>query len=172
MLVLITVVIIVKRSRASPKCNERVKKLKRFVFFNPIIRYLVLNSLKLNMSGIIVFKKMGGDTMDKAVAIAILTLVNGAPIIFYISVERWKDTLESEEVKKSFGSIYKGKNLRHDDHYAGAYPIQFFWRRALFIAVTVFLFDYPLMQMYAHFLLTMISIVILSIDDSAFESTG
>ena len=171
MLVLITVVIIVKRSRASPKCNERVKKLKRFVFFNPIIRYLVLNSLKLNMSGLVVFKTLG-ETMDKGVGIAILTLVNGAPIVFYIVVERWKDKLESEEARKSFGSIYAGKSLRDKDHLAGLYPMQFFWRRALFIAATVFLFDYPLMQMYAHFLLTMISIVILSTDKRAFDSIG
>jgi len=53
---LILVIVLVKRSNPSPKCRERAKKMKRLVFFNPIIRYLVLNSLKLNMAGFMVFK--------------------------------------------------------------------------------------------------------------------
>jgi len=83
--------------------------------------------------------------MDKAVGIAILTLVNGAPIIFCISVERWKKTLETEDVRKSFGALYAGKNISPKDHHASLFPMQYFWRRALFVAATIFLFDYPVM---------------------------
>ena len=49
LVVVVIVIIVVRRTRPSPKCRERVQKIKHAVFFNPIIRYMVLNSLKLNM---------------------------------------------------------------------------------------------------------------------------
>ena len=168
MLIIIALVIIVKRSNPSPKCRERVTKYRRFVFFNPIIRYLVLNAVKLNMSGFVVFKLMG-ETSDLAVAIAILVMTNGAPLVFCITVSCYKDQLESEVCNKSFGAIYAGKNIADKKHRAGLFPILFFWRRALFIVATVFLFDYPLMQMVAHIFLTMVTFSLLAYDSQAYE---
>ena len=48
----------------------------------------------------------------------------------------------------------------------------FFWRRALFIATTVFLFDWPLMQIYSHYFLTMLTVAILATNLRAFDSLG
>ena len=48
----------------------------------------------------------------------------------------------------------------------------FFWRRCLFIIICVYLFKYPLLQMYAHLYLTIVSIAILSQDRTIFESTA
>ena len=56
LLIVIAVIFIVRRVKTSPKCRERVKKIKRSVFFNPIIRYMILNSLKLNMSALLAVK--------------------------------------------------------------------------------------------------------------------
>ena len=96
--------------------------------------------------------------------------VNGAPIPFYFAVKRNKGNLESDEVKQSFGTIYAGKNVTDQDHKAHLYPFTFFMRRAAFIAATVFLFDYPLMQMYAHFVLTMTTMAILVNKSRAYET--
>ena len=96
MLVVIALIVILRRSSPSVKCRERVNKYKVFIFFNPIIRYLILNSLKLNMVGLVVFKTKG-KPVDILVAIAILALVNGAPIIFYITVKSQKTKLEQKE---------------------------------------------------------------------------
>ena len=46
----------------------------------------------------------------------------------------------------------------------------FFWRRLLFILVTVYMFDYPLMQMFSHHLLSMVTMAILLHDQGSFES--
>ena len=48
--------------------------------------------------------------------------------------------------------------------------MQFFWRRALFVATTVFLFDYPLMQMLAHYFLTMATVVVLANNPRTYDS--
>ena len=48
----------------------------------------------------------------------------------------------------------------------------FFWRRLIFIIVTVYLFDYPLMQMFVHFALNITMMAILLYDQSAFSSKG
>ena len=46
----------------------------------------------------------------------------------------------------------------------------FFWRRTIFIAATVFLFEYPLMQMYVHNLLSLIALVLLIVDRQGFDT--
>ena len=53
-----------------------------------------------------------------------------------------------------------GKNINKVDHNAHLFPMAFFWRRTLFVAVTVFLFDWPSMQMAAHHVITVIMMVI------------
>ena len=88
--IIVALLVIVKRTNPSPKCHERVAKLKKMVFFNPIIRYFFLNSLKLNMAGFIAFKAKG-EPADLAIAICILVVTNGAPLAFYISLGRWRD---------------------------------------------------------------------------------
>ena len=62
--------------------------------------------------------------------------------------------------------------MTDEDHKAHLYPFPFFIRRAAFIAATVFLFDYPLMQMYVHFVLTMATVAILANNSRAYESKG
>ena len=83
------------------------------VFFNPIIRYLVLNSLKLNMTGLLAIKlaKPENSLTDLISAIGTLTMVNMAPLIFLIVLVRQRRELEQEESRLSFGALYNGKNV-------------------------------------------------------------
>ena len=73
-----------------------------------------------------------------APSIAILVLINGAPLAFFIVIKCNHSLLADEERKKSFGAIYNGKNVSKDDHRAQFYPLGFFWRRMLFIIITGF----------------------------------
>ena len=50
------------------------------------------------------------------------------------------------------------------------YPLAFFYRRTAFIVVTVYLFDYPAMQMILNQLLTLAMAAYLLHDRSLFES--
>mmetsp|Transcript_20732 Transcript_20732/g.25371 ORF Transcript_20732/g.25371 Transcript_20732/m.25371 type:complete len:301 (-) Transcript_20732:1007-1909(-) len=169
-IMLVAVIVISRRVKFSDKCRERVKKLKQKVFYNPIIRYLLLNSLKLNMSGLIVFKTAGATKEDIAVAVAIIALVNGAPLMFLFAINRNRGILLEDDTRKSFGAAYAGKNVTDEDHAAHVYPFVFFLRRCAFIAATIYLFDYPVMQMNVQYLLTMVSICILANDSRVFES--
>mmetsp|Transcript_21882 Transcript_21882/g.29288 ORF Transcript_21882/g.29288 Transcript_21882/m.29288 type:complete len:170 (+) Transcript_21882:728-1237(+) len=149
--------------------------MKRKVFFNPIIRYLILNSLKLNMTGLIALKAagVGGISVADIISAAgILALINGAPLVFVCVLKKNKKRLGEDESRLSYGAVYNGKNVSDDNQHAWLYPMAFFWRRCGFIAATIFLFDYPLMQMNVHYVLTMISVAILAYNRKAFESRG
>ena len=172
LVVIVIVIIVVRRTRSSLKCRERVQKIKLAIFFNPIIRYLVLNSLKLNMQAVVAVKATGGSIADFASSIGIIVLINGSPLIFYIVLNRNHDNLEDKQRQKSYGALYIGKNVTSDNHKAQFYPMIFFWRRLIFIIVTVYLFDYPLMQMFVHFALNITMMAILLYDERAFSSKG
>ena len=84
-------IIMVRRFKLSNKMKERINSLKTKIFWNPIIRYLILNSLKLNMSAIVVFKLSGAGIADIATAITILAGLVGAPLVFYVAMRRYDD---------------------------------------------------------------------------------
>ena len=88
LLIVIIVICIVKRNSTSQKCKACALKLKRAIFFNPIIRYLLLNALKLNMSALMVIKATDPSSSDLAIGIATLTIINGAPLVFYVVINR------------------------------------------------------------------------------------
>jgi len=152
-LLLVTIIIVIfisKRVSLKEKAKERVKSLKTKVFWNPIIRYLTLNSLKLSMTAIVVQKTLQKAVGDTTSSIVLLVVLNGAPLIFCIVVRRHHHSLKDPDTIKSIGAIYVGKNVTAEDHCAWVYPMVFFWRRTLFIVITVYLFNWPYMQMLAH----------------------
>lgn len=53
---IILAIIIVKRRGASQKCQNRLSSIKKKIFFNPIVRYMILNCLKLSISALVAFK--------------------------------------------------------------------------------------------------------------------
>ena len=78
-------------------------------------------------------------------AIALIIIVNFVVYLFYRVLKRQNEKLEEEDNQKSIGSLYNGKNVRMGEHRMHMYPIAFFLRRGLFIAASVYLFDYPQM---------------------------
>ena len=81
-LLIVLAIYIAKTVELSEKSKERIMKLKASVFWNPIIRYYILNSLKLSMTGFIVFKAKDSGPGDYVIAILLLIILNSMPIIF------------------------------------------------------------------------------------------
>ena len=94
------------------------------------------------------------------------------PIIFLRVILKYHNRLEEDDIKAKYGSMYRGKNVEDIDHKAYLYPMLFFWRRLVFAFATVYLFSYPLMQMYVHLGLTMLTLILLMQNKRAFESQG
>ena len=86
-------------------------KLKASFFWNPMIRYYILNSLKLSMTGFIVFKAKDSGPGDYVIAILLLIILNSMPIIFYKVLRQNEETLAKEDTKKTIGAIYAGINI-------------------------------------------------------------
>lgn len=81
-------VFIARRVQLNEKRKAQIKKLKTKVFWNPIIRYLVLNSLKLNISAVIIYNAAEKAQLDVITSTVILLILNGAPIGFYFVLKR------------------------------------------------------------------------------------
>ena len=132
---------------------------------------MLLNSLKFNIAGFLAVKYAGRISQtDLATAIAMLAFTNCIPVAFYIIINRRRDDLQIERNKLMIGALYKGRNVTVSDHKAQLYPIMFFWRRGLFVAATVYMFDHPVIQMSAHYLLTILTIIIYLKDRFGFDS--
>ena len=144
--------------------------MKKKVFWNPIVRYLAINALKLNISAILVFNAASKSIQDVVISACILAIFNGAPIVYYFALKKNKDTLSSKDTIKEIGAIYTGLNVTSTNQRAYIYPVAFFWRRCLFALITIYLFDYPHMQMIAHHVLTVVYISILVYNPYTFET--
>ena len=78
-LILVLVLWVCKKAKVDQKWHDRIKNFKSKVFYNPIIRYFLLNALKLNMSAI-VSMSLSSDSTDVAIAIALLVAINIIPV--------------------------------------------------------------------------------------------
>jgi len=125
------------------------------------------------MTAIMVFKASDAELSDYGISTGLLIVLNFAPIVFLKALNSRKEALATEEAKKSFGSIYIGKNTNEKTGIkAYMFPMAFFWRRTLFVVVTIFLFDWPSMQHIAHQVLNLITLVFLIADNTAYETVS
>ena len=91
----------------------------------------------------IVFKPPLGGSGEIILAVIVLVLITSAPIFFFYLLRKNRNTLGDEKQRKVFGALYQGKNIQKEAKHDYIYPLIFFYRRTLFIVVTIFLFDYP-----------------------------
>ena len=124
--------------------------------WNPVIRYLLLNSLKINYSAACVFKHTDAGAWSQFVAVLMLVGINVCPLILARILYKNNGVLEDKEKVSKIGTLYEGKNVPADrKHRVWIYPLVFFFRRSLFIVGTLVLFDYPALQMVVHQLLSL-----------------
>lgn len=109
---LILLLMIAIKMKSKIELSEKVKKLiervKSYIFFNPIIRYLLLNSIKLNFMALIIFRPPIGNSLNIALATIVVMVNIGVPIFFYMLLRRNNESLIEEQKLKTFGALYAG----------------------------------------------------------------
>ena len=159
-----------KKLRCSEKNKERINKIKRKIFWNSLLRYLVLNGLKFFLAAFLVIRNSPDEKAAINKAITMLVFLCLAPLVISF-VLFWKtDDLDKKECKDQIGVVYQGKNvfLLHN-HRAWIIPLAFFGRRLVFSIASVFLFDHPILQLIVHIILTLGTISYLAYDHERFE---
>ena len=143
-LLIIVVILIIKGCCSTEKNMERIRKLKRSIFWNKIIRYLFLSSLKFNMVALVAFKRTPENGYEMLTAVLIFIGITALPVYFARLLIKHGDSLEEDENAERFGTIYSNRNVNSEKkHRVWIYPLSFFYRRAIFMAATVFLIDWP-----------------------------
>ena len=138
------------------KNRERIEKLKNKIFFNPMIRYTLLNCLKFNIVAMTAIRRSQGAAGAIFTAIVIELLFLLIPILYAYILKKKIDMLEEEQNKVTYGTLYKGLCTDagcRNKSLTWLHPIVFMLRRTAFAIITVFLFDYPLVQLFANQLL-------------------
>ena len=70
-----------RNKELSDKAKKRIEKMKREMKYNPLIRYMLLNSLNFNFSAICVFMHADSKTESKVFAALQLILINVCPLV-------------------------------------------------------------------------------------------
>ena len=162
-----------KKCKLSTKWEERFKKLERRFLFNPMIRFLLLNSLKFNIMAMVTFASISSSQRASiasfCLAAAMLVMMNTLPFVFAHIVKKARDDLANEDRNQKYGTLYKGmriEDLGEDEkkrnHQAHLYTCVWMLRRTLFAAITVILFNFPGVQMAAHQIVTIPYLVFLN----------
>ena len=66
----------------SPWAQEKVDKIKRKVFYNPLLRFTLFNAMKFNMIAMLAFLTASDNVKEIAIAVLILLTINTLPILY------------------------------------------------------------------------------------------
>ena len=80
--------------------------MKQKIFFNPMIRYMFLNALKLNLTVMITYRRSADEPLSIILASLILFLVLATPILLSKVIYARQDSLAEIKNKKAFGTVY------------------------------------------------------------------
>ena len=123
------------------KLGQMLQRLKRMIFWNALIRYVYLSTLKLTMISVVALK-LSEDEKSKAFPIVQFGLLNILPLFFAIVLAKNGKWLEDKDKMAKYGALYKDKNVQKSRrHRAWAQPLTYFYRRSIFSIVTVYSFD-------------------------------
>lgn len=156
--------LVCRRANCGEKHKERIQKLKQMIFFNPFIKYSFVNSLKFNMTAVLVFNSFGSKSAGQCtVAVLTFLLFVSLPFLYARLLFKNHDKLDQADFQNKFGTMFKdkGKAKREKKVVTWSAPIFFFLRRTCFILASVLLMERPAMQMIIHQGLTLVAIVYL-----------
>ena len=159
--VVITIVIISiiagisKTCEGESRCKKLIIRLHSKVFYDMIIRYLTLNSLKINMTIMISLRQ----SKDKTLPIYLLIAFSLVPFVLSAVLLKIGDDLDSQDTLQRYGNLYRVFNHKNSKERRNiiVYHVMFFARRNLFIVLTVFAFDYPSFQIAGHMSMTFLT---------------
>ena len=173
LLILIVVGFVKCARRLSMKCRERITDCKRRIFFNPLIRFTYLNSLKFNIVAMGTISGLNEGPSEIIQAVLILLTFNLLPILYSCILKKKPEMLQEEEFKEIVGTLYSGMAipefefsiLGRDKPLTWMKPAIFMFKRTLFAISTVALFDYPALQMIATQVQVMAYIIFITRDN-------
>ena len=163
-LVMIALVYLCRNTRLSEANKKRLADLKKKIFFNMLIRYSLLNALKLNLTALMGITASG---LEKLPSIALLVVLNLLPFVYSYVLIRKGDELKTEDNVKRYGNLYQDLRLETFEdppkkRNIWLYPMTFMLRRCIFMVLTVYAFEHPHIQMICHCVLTLVTAVYLS----------
>ena len=133
-----------RNKELSEKAKKRIEKMKRDMKYNPLIRYLLLNSLNFNFSAICVFMHANSRIESKVFAALCIILMNVCPLVLSFILYKANNVLQDKKRKNQIGTLYEGRNVEAErKHRVWLFPLVFFYRRTIFIVGTILFFDRP-----------------------------
>ena len=87
-----------RKMKANGKCNACLQNVKRKVFYNTIIRFLMLNALKLYMTAIVALESNKPNAKDSIIAKVMLSMMIIAPIILTCVLYMNHNKLKEDEL--------------------------------------------------------------------------
>ena len=79
------------------RCRDRISKFKRSIFYNPLIRFTYLNTLKFNIGAMGTIAGLNEDPSEIVFAVFLLLTFNILPIIYSCFLKRNEEMLREEE---------------------------------------------------------------------------
>ena len=81
--------------RISDENRLRLSNLRSKLFYNPFIRYVILNSLKLNLTAVTTFQLAANDSIQVTTAAFLFIAINGVPLVLSRTLFKLNDELHS-----------------------------------------------------------------------------
>ena len=171
-LLIFVIVKIMRRCKLSPKNQRRVQKLSSLVFYNPLIRFIMLYSMKLNVTSLMAIKRWQMiDLGEKFTATLSLAFLFVFPVICAKFLHKNAKELHKEANVQKFGSLYGGRNVdAKKQHKVWVLPLAYFFRRSVFMVATVYLRTSPSLQVIVHQVLILLTLAYLIRDKHRFTS--
>ena len=107
-IIVLVIICVARRIRLSDKNKERCAMLKGKIFYNALIRYTLLNALKLNLMAMLPLNSNDEDAdfVKKLVPILLLIILVQLPFIYVCCLEKRKSELDQPMVSNSLGNLY------------------------------------------------------------------
>ena len=167
----LVILVVLLLTRCKNKCHNCVILIKRKVLYNPIIRYIILNSLKLTVASFVALKAWNTAT-DIAISIGLIAIIAIAALTFFCLLKTNHENLKDSELVGKIGTLYQNNNVHFSTHKTHYFPLSFFVRRFAFASVTVYMLEKPQIQMVIHHTLTMLAMSHLAFDSQAQATRG
>ena len=106
LLIFILIIRFLCGNKMSEANRSRLESIKSKLFYNPLIRYAFLNSLKFNFTAVTTFQQATNDSIQLIIAIIFFIAASIIPLILSRVLFKLNNELNSDENKKKFGSMY------------------------------------------------------------------
>ena len=113
LLILVSLICVcVRYNKRGSKLHNLTMKVKKKVFYNSMLRFVLQSYLKTALGGVfalvLIKFKTGTDILNAVLAIVMMIILASFPIFFAILLHRKRDILSLDETKEQIGSLYLG----------------------------------------------------------------